>query len=120
MGPGEGLDPVDYLDRFFEEIRREARDNPAFAHRLVTALGATVAFDAGQKPDLLNPLIVASEAGADGVRAQFASLSARDLKAMLKSYNLASSIDMRGHDGPELLDLLARRSAEKAGERRST
>jgi hypothetical protein len=38
MGEGPQLTPVEYLDRFFDELRDEVRSNPKFAARLVEML----------------------------------------------------------------------------------
>ena len=59
MAKDKRLDPVAYLDRFFDEIRDEARNNPKFADRLVKALGAEVVFDDDVKKDVINPFILA-------------------------------------------------------------
>lgn len=119
MESGEGLSPTDYLDRAFEVIREEARDNPAFAARLVKALGGEVVFPNSAKREVLNPVAVAAAETEAAMRDIYASLSAVELRGVLRDFNLASSVDVRGLDGPGLLDMLVRRARAKAGERMS-
>ena len=45
MGEDQGLNPIEYLDRFFDELRAEVRSNPKLAARLVKALGGNVVFE---------------------------------------------------------------------------
>ena len=45
MAESTRLTPVEYLDRFFDELRAEVRSNPQLAARLVKALGGEVVFD---------------------------------------------------------------------------
>lgn len=119
MDQGEGIDPIEYLDRFFEEIRQEARDNPDFAHRLVKSLGGEVVFHESLKSDVLNPLIVAATETEAGLRASFSNLTKAKLKRVLKTHNLATTLDLRGLEGPQLLDMLVVRARAKALERTS-
>ena len=119
MEPGEGLTAAEYLDRAFEVIREEARDNPAFAARLVKALGGEVVFANAAKREVLNPLAVAAGETEAAMRDIYASLSAAELRGVLRDHNLASSVDVRGLDGPELLEMLVRRARAKSGERMS-
>lgn len=119
MESGKGLDAVEYLDRFFEELRSEVRANPAFANRLVKALGGQVVFDESRKGDILNPLVVAASETEDGFRRLFAGMSSSELRRMLKDYNLATAVDWRGLKQPALLELLIRRARDKVAERHS-
>ncbi|NBC21282.1 MAG: hypothetical protein GVY06_09630 [Alphaproteobacteria bacterium] len=120
MEDGEGLSAVDYLDQAFEVIREEARDNPAFAARMVKALGGEVVFPNSAKRDILNPLSVAASETETAMRNLYSGLSAAELRGVLREHNLASSVDVRGLAGPDLLDMLVRRAREKAAERMST
>ncbi len=117
MEDRQGLSASEYLDRAFDVIRDEARANPAFASRLVKALGGEVMFPRAQKKHILNPLSVAAVETEAAMRALFSDLSATELKALLRQYNLASAVDIRGLDGKALLDLLVRRARDKSGER---
>ncbi len=119
MEPGEGLSPAEYLDQAFDVIREEARDNPGFAARLVKALGGEVVFPNSAKREVLNPLTVAAGETEAAMRDIYASLSAAELRGVLRDFNLASAVDVRGLDGPVLLDMLVRRAKAKVGERMS-
>lgn len=117
MAQGERLDPVDYLDRFFDELRQEVRSNPQFASRLVKALGGEVVFEDARKGDVANPFSLAADAPKSRFYAVFASMKPSELKRMLKDYNLATAVDMRGKRPAELLDMLYERASAKVAER---
>lgn len=108
---------LEALDRFLEEIRREFRANPEFAHRVVTALGARVSFDSELAAKLVNLRELAATSDEAGFRATLDRLSLAELKAVAKESNLATSVDMKGLTQAALLDMLYRRAVEKAGER---
>lgn len=119
MDTGQKLGPLEYLDRFFDEIRAEARDNPAFAARLIEALGGEAVFPDEVKRDLLNPLAEAARESEAAFKSRFDSLKSADLKWLFRTYNLASPIDLRGLDRAGMLDLLYARARAKAEERQS-
>ncbi len=119
MDTGKRLDALACLDRFFEEIRDEARGNPAFAARLVKALGGEIVFDAADRRHLLNPIAMALSGDEARFRAEFAAMVAADLRAVLRDFNLASAVDMRGRDKAELVDMLWQRALAKGQERAS-
>lgn len=108
---------LEALDRFLEELRREFRSNPEFAHRVVRALGAEVVFESEQAADLVNPRELAATRSEAEFRRILGALRPAELRAVAKSSNLATTIDMKGLSGDALLDLLYRRAAEKAAER---
>lgn len=110
-------DAFDALDRFLDVLRREIRDNPELAQRLVEAIGAEVSFDAEHAADLFSPVATYAEEGEAGVRRIAESLADADLRAVLKRCNLATPVDMKGRSGPELVDLLVRRAGDKLAER---
>lgn len=119
MDAGERLDALACLDRFFEEIRDEARENPAFAARLVRALGGEIVFDAANRRVLLNPIAMALAGDEAHFRAEFGAMSPADLRAVLRDFNLASAVDMRGREKGELVDMLWQRALAKGRERAS-
>lgn len=118
MGKGARLSAAEYLDRFFEEIRAEARDNPAFAARLVRALGAQVVFSQSDIGAIANPIEIAGAQGEAGLRDTFGTLPATELRKLMRTANLATSVDMRGRDQADLVDLLVARACAKLSERR--
>ncbi len=120
MEHGQGLSAAEFLDRAFEIIREEARDNPAFAARLVKALGGDVVFPDTARREVLNPISVAASETEAAMRSLYESFSAAQLRGVLRDHNLASAVDTRGLDGPALLDMLVHRARAKARERMST
>jgi len=60
MGEDQGLNPIEYLDRFFDELRAEVRSNPKLAARLVKALGGNVVFESDTKAEVANPYALAA------------------------------------------------------------
>lgn len=118
MDKGARLSAVDYLDRFFEEIRLEARANPDFAARLTRALGGEVVFARGDVVDIANPMEIAANQGEAGLRETFAGIDAANLRKAMRTANLATPVDMRGQDADALMDMLVRRTLAKLAERR--
>ena len=118
MDKGARLSAVDYLDRFFEEIRLEARANPDFAARLTRALGGEVVFAKSDIVEVANPMEIAANQGEPGLRETFAGLDAAGLRKTMRTANLATPVDMRGKDTTELTDMLVRRALAKLAERR--
>lgn len=119
MGDSPRLTATEYLDRVFDVIREEARDNAAFAARLVKALGGEVVFDTGQTAALLNPLEIAEQGGEVALRTQVANLEAGDVRAILKTHGLATPVDMRAKGADALIDMLVRRTLERLASRSS-
>jgi hypothetical protein len=119
MGEGPQLTPVEYLDRFFDELRDEVRSNPKFAARLVKALGGDVVFEDTAKADVANPYALAT-----GPKAKFLSvfgaMKLGEIKKVLKDNNLATRIDMNGKNAAQLVEMLYNRAAAKVQERTSS
>lgn len=115
----ESTDALEALDRFLEELRREFRFNPEFAHRVVKALGAEVTFEGKLAAKLINPRELVSTKTEDGARATLSALSLTDLKNIAKSNNLATSIDVKGKSKEELVDMVYTRAVAKSEERKS-
>ena len=119
MAENTRLDPVAYLDRFFDAIREEARTNPKFANRLVMAMGGQVVFEDETKSDVANPYILAANGTKSQFYSTFSKMKPGDLKRALKDYNLASTMDIRGKTSGELVDMLYDRASLKVSERKS-
>lgn len=120
MAQGPGLTPVEYIDRFFDELRAEVRSNPALAARLVKALGGNVVFEDETKAEVANPYALAASATKAQFFAIFGSMKLVQLKKLLKDHNLATKVDMNGKSADQLVTMMYDRALNKVGERRSS
>lgn len=120
MAQGPGLTPVEYIDRFFDEIRAEVRSNPALAARLVKALGGNVVFEEEAKADVANPYALAASANKAQFFGVFGAMKLAQLKKVLKDHNLATRVDMNGKSAAQLVEMMYERACNKVGERRSS
>ncbi len=120
MAEDSRLNPVEYLDRFFDELRDEVRSNPRLASRLVKALGGTVVFDDETKADVANPYIIAANGDRTHFYSVFGGLKPNQIKQILRENNLATRIDMAGKSNSQLVDMLFERAATKVSERKSS
>ncbi len=120
MAESTRLTPVEYLDRFFDELRSEARSNPKFAARLVKALGGDVVFEDEVKAEVANPYALASKGSKAQFLAVFGAMKAAEIKRVLKDNNLATRVDMNGKSVSQLIDMLYERAATKVRERTSS
>ena len=120
MAEDSRLDPVAYLDRMFDVIREEARQNPKFADRLVKAMGGQVVFADETKTSVANPYILAGSSSKANFYSVYASMKTNELKRVLRENNLATSLDMRGKSSAQLLDMLYDRARTKISERKSS
>ncbi len=120
MAEDQGLNPVEYLDRFFDELRDEVRTNPQFASRLVKALGGNVVFDDAAKSEVANPYVLAATGSRSSFYSVFSTLKPAQLKRVLRDNNLASSIDMAGKNAAQLIDMMFDRATSKVSERKSS
>lgn len=119
MGEGKALTPVEYLDRFFDELRMEVRANPKLAARLVKALGGEVVFEDDAKSEIANPYVLATGPKAKFLSV-FGSMKIADIKKVLKENNLATRIDMTGKSADQLVEMMYNRAAMKVQERKSS
>jgi hypothetical protein len=119
MAEGPRLTPVEYIDRFFDELRSEVRTNPKLAARLVKALGGNVVFEDETKSEVANPYQLAS-AGRSSFMSVFGRMKLADIKKVLKDNNLATRVDMNGKSAEQLVDMLYDRAAMKVSERKSS
>lgn len=115
----ESTNVIEALDRFLEELRREFRSNPEFAHRVVKALGAEVSFEGKLAAKLLNPKDLVSSKSEEEAKRVLSSLSATELKTLAKSNNLATQVDVKGKTKEDLIQMIYQRSITKIEERRS-
>jgi hypothetical protein len=120
MAESTGLTPVEYIDRFFDELREEVRANPRLAARLVKALGGNVVFENEAKAEAANPYALAAEGDKARFLSVFGTMKAGEIKKVLKDNNLATRVDMTGKNTEQLVDMLYTRAARKVGERKSS
>jgi hypothetical protein len=120
MAEDKRLTPVEYLDRFFDELRDEVRSNPKLAARLVKALGGEVVFEDDAKVDIANPYALAAQGSKAKFLSVFGSLKLSEIKRVLKDNNLATRVDMNGKSAGQLVEMLFERASSKVKERRSS
>ena len=120
MAEDKRLTPVEYLDRFFDELRDEVRSNPKLAARLVKALGGEVVFEEQAKTDVANPYALAAQGSKAKFLSVFGSLKLSEIKRVLKDNNLATRVDMNGKNSGQLAEMLFERATSKVKERRSS
>jgi len=119
MAENTRLTPVEYLDRFFDELRAEVRSNPKLAARLVKALGGNVVFDEADKKEVANPYALATGPKAKFLSI-FSSLKLPEIRKVLKENNLATRVDMNGKTSEQLVEMMYERAASKVSERKSS
>ena len=120
MAENQKLTPVEYLDRFFDELRDEVRSNPKLAARLVKALGGEVVFEDQAKADIANPYVLAAQGSKAKFLSVFGVMKLSELKRVLKNNNLATRVDMNGKNADQLAEMLFERASSKVKERRSS
>jgi hypothetical protein len=120
MAESTRLTPVEYLDRFFDELREEVRSNPRLAARLVKALGGNVVFDDADRVDVANPYSLAASGDKAKFLSVFAAMKLPEIKKVLKDNNLATKVDMNGKSAGQLVEMLYERASSKVSERRSS
>lgn len=120
MAESPRLTPVEYLDRFFDELRSEVRSNPKLAARLVKALGGNVVFEDEVKAEVVNPYALASSGPKARFLSVFGSMKAAEIRRVLKDNNLATRIDMTGKSIDQLVEMLYVRASSKVRERSSS
>ncbi|MBI1340919.1 hypothetical protein GC169_12030 [bacterium] len=120
MAEDQGLTAVEYLDRFFDELRDEVRSNPRLAARLVKAMGGSVVFEAETSVEIANPYLLAASGSKSRFYTVFSQMKPNQLKRVLKENNLATSIDLAGKSPSQLVDMLYDRASSKVSERKSS
>lgn len=114
------LTAPEYMDRFFDELRREVRDNPQLASRLVKSLGGEIVFDNADKAGIINPFAMIAEGSKAKFYAAYSTMRLADLKKVLRDHNLATPVDVQGQSAAELVDMLHERATAKMAERTSS
>jgi hypothetical protein len=120
MAEDKRLSAVEYIDRFFDELREEVRSNPRLAARLVRALGGNVVFEDEDKADLANPYVLAASGAKSRFYSVYGAMKSAEIKKVLKQNNLATTIDMNGKSAAQLVDMLFERASGKISERKSS
>lgn len=120
MAESPGLTPVEYIDRFFDELRAEVRSNPALAARLVKALGGNVVFEDEAKAEIASPYALAASGDKARFFSIFGSMKLGELRKVLKDNNLATRVDMGGKSAEQLIEMLFTRASRKVNERTSS
>ena len=120
MAEDQRLSAVEYIDRFFDELREEVRSNPRLAARLVKALGGNVVFEDEDKADIANPYVLAASGAKSRFYSVYGAMKPAEIKKVLKQNNLATSIDMNGKSAAQLVDMLFERASGKVSERKSS
>jgi hypothetical protein len=120
MAEDKRLSAVEYIDRFFDELREEVRSNPRLAARLVKALGGNVVFEDEDKADLANPYVLAASGAKSRFYSVYGAMKSAEIKKVLKQNNLATTIDMNGKSAAQLVDMLFERASGKISERKSS
>ena len=120
MAEDQRLSAVEYIDRFFDELREEVRSNPRLAARLVKALGGNVVFEDEDKADLANPYVLAASGAKSRFYSIYGAMKPAEIKKVLKQNNLATTIDMNGKSATQLVDMLFERASGKVSERKSS
>lgn len=111
---------LDALDRVLEELRREFRANPEFAHRIVKALGAEVRFEAEQAAELINPIELVANNSAEDVDATLMAMALADLKKLARTNQLATSSDLSGRTREDVAAMIRQRAELRLKSRSST
>ncbi|HEX5007177.1 MAG TPA: hypothetical protein VFV70_08705 [Hyphomonadaceae bacterium] len=120
MAENQRLTPVEYLDRFFDELRDEVRSNPKLAARLAKALGGEVVFEESARIDVANPYALAAQGSKAEFLSVFGSMKLPEIKRVLRNNNLATRVDMAGKSAGQLAEMLFERASSKVKERRSS
>ena len=120
MAESPRLSAVDYIDRFFDELRVEIRANPKLAARLVRALGGHVIFENEAKTEAANPYALAAEGDRVRFYSVFGSMKISEIRRVLRDNNLATRVDITGKNQQQLVDMLYARASRKVTERRSS
>lgn len=112
-------DPLEVIDKFLGALRSELAANPEMAYRIIKSLPVSVSFEASEMVEIVNPLELISQNGADKARELFHAFKPAELKKMARRVNLASSTDMARLSQDDLIDLIISRGTRKIAERSS-
>ena len=120
MSDFQSSDAFEALDRVLEEIRREFKANPEFAHRVVKALGADVYFSADLASTLINPVELVAKKTPEEVQITLDAMPLGDLKKMVKTWQLGSSVDLSGKSKEEVMEMIETRARRRLEARSSS
>lgn len=112
MSTHQTIDPAEALDNLFQVVREEALRNPAFARRLLVAVGCTVEFRGEQALAAVDPVLVAIR-GPEEFRRTFLSMSAKEIKKIGKDFSLIEESETKKKSVAALVDLLWERASER-------
>lgn len=122
MSDGPKITPEAALERIFTVIREEASANPAFARRLLDAVGVTVTFTGSAAAPMADPVLVAAKSDYTAFRETFMTFSEKELKDLAKNFALATQEQVRAvktkPKAAGLVDLLWDGANRKLDERR--
>jgi hypothetical protein len=113
----EQVAPEVALGRFLTAIQNQADIDPSFRNNLLLALGVTVIFEGENELTNVEPHIVAARKDELAFRAIYGRLTAAKLRSVLTKSKLASTVDLRGKQQDEMMDILWRRARDRAEER---
>lgn len=118
------LAPSEALERILDVIRQEAAENPSFAKRLAEAGFVEtddVARDGAPSGSSHDPVLAAARGDSAAFRAQFLKLPVAELKAIIKTFRLATESQVKGVTGKPkqagLVDLMWDGARRKLAER---
>ena len=109
------IDPARALDQLFQVIRQEALGNPAFARRLLDAVGHPVQFRGEEALAAVDPILVAMQ-GPEEFRRTFLSMKLADVKRVGTASGLLVPKERLPATIGALVDLLWERAEERMGD----
>jgi hypothetical protein len=95
MAERRPISPEEALDRLFMLIREQASQDRQFGRRLLEAVGVTVIYRGDDAFDAVDPVLLAAD-GREAFEKTLNSFRVADLKALIKSFDLATAADMKG------------------------
>lgn len=90
------IDPEEALERLFTVIREEASRNPAFARRMLDAVGCPVRFQGSDAATAADPILIAARNEFPDFRQMFDTFSESELKTLIKGFGLATDQQLKG------------------------
>jgi hypothetical protein len=95
MGEKLPISPEEALDRLFTLIREQASQDRQFGRRLLEAVGVTVIYRGEDAVDAVDPVLLAAD-GRDAFEKALGTFKVAELKALIKSFDLATAANMKG------------------------
>ena len=100
------------LSAFFRAVKDEAMVSPAFRARLIDALGVNVLYEGEEQFEGANPIKQAGLWSEDAFLRIWSKASMKQIRDVLKSYQLATPEDMKGKKRPQLVAMLYDRAQQ--------